>query len=233
MSANSFIGGVRASLSTALGYISIGLACGVVGASSGLSPIEMGLMSVIVYGGSAQFVMCAMLYAKAPISSIVMSVFLINLRHLLMSLQATTIFKGVGLKHGILIGSLITDESYGVLLNEYAHHQSISTSWMHGNNIASYVTWVLSVFLSSIVGQYIPSPELFGLDFALVAMFVALFAAQLEALMMIEKVKKVLLILLTVLVAYVLLTLFFSESVAVLLATLSGCSVGVMYRDAK
>ena len=44
--------GVRDALPTALGYISIGLACGVV-ASPYLSPLEMALMSVLVYAGAA------------------------------------------------------------------------------------------------------------------------------------------------------------------------------------
>ena len=42
--------GVKDALPTALGYISIGLACGVV-ASPYLSPLEMALMSVLVYAG--------------------------------------------------------------------------------------------------------------------------------------------------------------------------------------
>ena len=52
----------------------------------------MGLMSLLVYAGSAQFVMCAMFVAGADLFSIVMTVFLINLRNFLMSLHATTIF---------------------------------------------------------------------------------------------------------------------------------------------
>ena len=43
--------GVRDALPTALSYISIGLACGVV-ASPYLSPLEMALMSVLVYAGA-------------------------------------------------------------------------------------------------------------------------------------------------------------------------------------
>lgn len=46
--------GVKDALPTALGYISIGLACGVV-ASPYLSPLEMALMSILVYAGAAQF----------------------------------------------------------------------------------------------------------------------------------------------------------------------------------
>ncbi len=47
-------------LPTALGYISIGLACGVGGVSY-LSPLEMALMSVLVYAGAAQFAMISLI----------------------------------------------------------------------------------------------------------------------------------------------------------------------------
>ena len=52
--------GVRDALPTALGYISIGLACGVV-ASPYFSPLVMALMSVLVYAGAAQFAMISLL----------------------------------------------------------------------------------------------------------------------------------------------------------------------------
>lgn len=231
MKALTFNQGVKASLPTALGYVSIGIACGVVGASSGISPLEMGLMSALVYGGSAQFIMCALLAAHAPVSSIVLTVFLVNLRNFLMSLHATTIFEKASLLDGIFIGSLITDESYGVLLNTYTHQKQIAPIWMHGNNVTGYITWVLSVFISTILGQYIPNPEQFGLDFALVAMFVAIFAAQFEAIVITTTVKKIVAVLGAVALSYFVLASLVSESMAVLLATLIGCFMGVSYHE--
>ena len=56
----NFQQGVRDALPTALGYISIGLACGVV-ASPYLSPLEMGLMSLLVYAGASQFAMISLI----------------------------------------------------------------------------------------------------------------------------------------------------------------------------
>ena len=53
---------------------------------------------------------------------------------MLMSLHATTIFTKISLWNQLGIGSLITDESYGVLLGEYVHHKDIPSNWMHGNN---------------------------------------------------------------------------------------------------
>ncbi len=228
MKSGEFWEGVRASIPTALGYVSIGIACGVVGASSGLSPLEMGLMSAIVYGGSAQFAMTALLLAHTPLVTITLTVFLINLRNFLMSLHATTVFSSAPLGQTVLIGSFITDESYAVLLNETRKTREISPQWMHGNNLTGYVSWVVAVTLSTYLGQYIPDPEAWGLDFALVGMFVGIFASQLEAMRLSQPLRKILTILIVVSISYVGSSILVSESMAVLVATLIGCGVGVM-----
>ena len=118
MQEKGFKAGFQDALPTALGYISIGLAFGIVASASGLSALEVGLMSLLVYGGSAQFAMCAMLLAHADLASVTLTVFLVNLRNMLMSLHATTIFTKTSFLNNIGIASLITDESYGVLLGE-------------------------------------------------------------------------------------------------------------------
>ncbi len=43
--------GMRDAIPTVLGYASIGLACGVVSVNSGISTVEMGLMSLLIYAG--------------------------------------------------------------------------------------------------------------------------------------------------------------------------------------
>ena len=207
--------GVKAAVPTALGYVAIGLAFGVVAAASGLSALEVGLMCALVYGGSAQFAMCALVVAGAGLGELTLTVFLVNLRNMLMSLHATTIFTKTSLWNQLGIGSLITDESYGVLLGEYVHHKDISANWMHGNNIFSYLVWIVSSVVGCLIGSMIPNPELFGLDFALIAMFG-------------EGVRKLFLILLSIAMAYLSFSVILSESLAVLVATLVGCSVGVM-----
>ena len=155
------------------------------------------------------------------------SVFLVNLRNMLMSLHATTIFTKTSLWNQLGIGSLITDESYGVLLGEYVHHKDISANWMHGNNIFSYLVWIVSSVVGCLIGSMIPNPELFGLDFALIAMFIGLLSSQIDALLG-EGVRKLFLILLSIAMAYLSFSVILSESLAVLVATLVGCSVGVM-----
>ena len=62
------------------------------------------------------FAMCALVVAGAGLGELTLTVFLVNLRNMLMSLHATTIFTKTNLWNQLGIGSLITDESYGVLL---------------------------------------------------------------------------------------------------------------------
>ena len=120
MKEKGFWEGVQAAVPTALGYVSIGLACGIIG-SPYVTPVEMGLMSLFVYAGSAQFAMIALIAVQAPVVAIVMTVFLINLRLFLLSLHASTYFRHTSLWHNIGMSSILTDETYGVLMGELVH----------------------------------------------------------------------------------------------------------------
>lgn len=222
---------MQAAIPTVLGYVSIGLAFGVVAAASGLLPWQVALMSLLVYGGSAQFAMVALLVAGEGIFSIVLTVFFVNLRNMLMSLHTATIFQGIPLLDGLRIGSLITDESYGLLLSQHMKGEAISPAWMRGNNLASYASWVVATILGCLLGGLIPSPEALGLDFALVAMFIGIFAGQLEAMLTLLPVKKLLTILGVVLLTYLLAAFVLASSLAVLVSTVVGCGMGVYLDD--
>ncbi|GAA3324110.1 hypothetical protein GCM10020331_050670 [Ectobacillus funiculus] len=77
----TFVQGMKDCIPTLLGYISIGLAAGVVGVSSHLSIIEVALLSTLVYAGAAQFIICALLAVHSSISAIIVTTFIVNLRH--------------------------------------------------------------------------------------------------------------------------------------------------------
>ncbi len=223
----TFVHGMRDAIPVGLGYVSIGLAFGIVAAGSGWSWWEVALSSILVYAGSAQFALVSLLLTGDSLLAIAMTVFLINLRNMLMSIHATTFFKKAPLWEGLFIGSLITDESYGVLMGEAVHNQNITTSWMHGNNVFSYVSWIVATVVGALLGAMIPNPSGFGLDYALVGMFIGIFIGQWEAMAVSEPVKKLVLILLAVKVSFFVALLVVSQAAAVLIATLCGCLAGV------
>lgn len=147
---------------TALGYVSIGLACGIIGVPY-VTLVEMGLMSRFVYAGSAQFAMLALIVVQAPVAAIAMTVFLINLRLFLLSLHASTYFRHTSLWYNIGMSSILTDETYGVLMGELAHTDKVNPMWMHGNNLNSYVAWFVGTVVGTALGGLLPNPEIFGL----------------------------------------------------------------------
>ncbi|HEV9056385.1 TPA: AzlC family ABC transporter permease [Streptococcus pneumoniae] len=147
---------------TALGYVSIGLACGIIGVPY-VTLIEMGLMSLFVYAGSAQFAMLALIVVQAPVTAIAMTVFLINLRLFLLSLHASTYFRHTSLWYNIGMSSILTDETYGVLMGELAHTDKVNPMWMHGNNLNSYVAWFVGTVVGTALGGLLPNPEIFAL----------------------------------------------------------------------
>lgn len=88
----TFLQGVKDCLPTLLGYISIGIAFGVVGVASNLSIFEVALLSIFVYAGSAQFIICALLVVNTPLAAIILTTFIVNLRHLLLCLTLAPYF---------------------------------------------------------------------------------------------------------------------------------------------
>lgn len=226
----SFSDGVRACVPTILGYLGIGFALGVVGKGIGLSVFQIFLMSLIVYAGSGQFIICGMLAIQAPISSIIVTVFFINLRHFLMSLSVAPYFQKGTLLENIGIGSLLTDESYGVLTTFIRQERPISVAWMNGLNVLAYTVWVVATVLGGVFGRFISNPESLGLDFALVAMFLGLFLFQVEAELK-RSVKITVLVLVGVCVSLYLFMAFTSPEFAVIGATIVGATIGGMMND--
>lgn len=222
----TFKDGVYACIPTLLGYIGIGIAAGVVGKSAHLSVLEITLLAVIIYAGASQFIVSGLMLVATPISAIIFTVFLVNSRHFLMSMATAPTFRKYSLLNNIGIGSLLTDESFAVAMNAIANKQPINAAWMHGLNLTAYITWIFSCFIGALIGEWLPDPTKFGLDYALVAMFIGLLYLQLIG----DKTKRLtnrLIAMLTVSALLVLLLRFISSETAILISTFAGCFMGV------
>lgn len=179
---DTFMQGVKDCIPTLLGYISIGVAFGVVGIASGISVLEVFLLSVLVYAGSAQFIFCGLYLAGAPVTAVIVTIFIVNLRHLLMSLTIAPYFTKHSTLRNIGFGTLLTDETFGVSVVAASKEKRLGGKWMDGLNITAYTTWIAACTIGGVVGQWLPDPEKWGLDYALVAMFIALLVLTLESI---------------------------------------------------
>jgi len=219
--------GVKDCLPTLLGYISIGIAFGVVGSASGISILEIGLLSLLVYGGSSQFIICALFMANTPISVVILTTFIVNLRHFLMGLAIAPAFKTYSIYRNIGIGVLLTDETFGVATTKLTQHSTLNDRWMNGLNLTAYLFWFISSMIGALLGQWIADPEALGLDFALTAMFVALLVLQMQQLSRSMIMHYLALIAYTVIFMFLFL-LFLPSHMAVILSTVIVATIGVL-----
>jgi len=176
--ADGFMQGVRDCLPTVLGYLSIGFAAGVVERTAGFSMLKIALISLLLYAGSAQFIAAGMMMAGMPPSAIVVTVFFVNLRHLLMGAALAPFFRHLPLWKNVLLGAQLTDETFGVAATRLAGKDRASFSWMLGLNVTAYLNWLVANLAGGLFGDWIAEPERFGLDYALPAMFLGLLALQ-------------------------------------------------------
>jgi 4-azaleucine resistance transporter AzlC len=171
--------GTAAAWPICLGYVPIGLAFGVLAQKIGLHPIEVGLMSLLVFAGSSQFIAVSMLGTGTGIFPIVVTTFTVNLRHVLMSSSLAVYLRHVKRTWLALFAYGVTDESFGINLAKY---RDGNWDWRRALvvNHVSNGTWIGSTVVGSYAGQLIP-PHSFGIDYALTAMFLCLVVLQMRS----------------------------------------------------
>ncbi|MCM2674168.1 AzlC family ABC transporter permease [Alkalicoccobacillus plakortidis] len=224
---DSYLQGIKDCIPTLFGYMSVGFAFGIVGMASGLSILEIALLSIFVYAGAAQFIICALMVAQAPISAIILTTFVVNLRHLLLCLTLAPYFKEYSLLKNIGVGALVTDETFGVATTKAVKQHYLHDRWINGLNLTAYLCWLIVTIIGAVFGKWITNPDALGLDYALAAMFVALLILQLDNVAA-SKVKHYLKIVLCVVVLMIVLSLFIPSHIAVLLSTVIAATVGVV-----
>jgi len=170
--------GIKAGWPICLGYFPIGLAFGVLAQKAGLHPIEIGLMSLLVFAGSSQFVAVSMLSGGAFVLSIVLTTFVINLRHLLMSSSLAVYLRSVNKSWTALFAYGVTDESFAVNLTRFRDRNWDWRQALVVNQTAN-LAWIASSIVGAYSGQFIPAGA-FGIDYALIAMFLCLLVFQLR-----------------------------------------------------
>lgn len=166
-----------AALPIVMGYLPLGLACGVLAGSVGLSAFDIFLMSVLVFAGSGQFIALAMMGSgAAAMSSIILTTFIVNLRHLLYSSTLVRYIGSGSRGYQMAFAQEIVDETFAVNENRFSDKretwtmpQALGLAWTaHG-------AWIFSTVLGQIVGSMIE----FDIDlvgYTLTAMFIGLWS---------------------------------------------------------
>ncbi len=130
-------------------------------------------MNLSVFAGSAQFVMVEMWLPPLPVLEITLAVMVINMRYLLIGASLEPLFAGTSLRHKALFMHLVADENWAMTMARF-HRQQVTTYFLLGGGLCVQSAWCLGTMAGHRLGAVIEHPEMFGLDFAFVAVFTAL-----------------------------------------------------------
>ena len=158
------------------GFIFLGAAYGIYMNASGFSFVYPLFMSMLIYGGSLEFVAVEMLLSPfAPLQVFIMAL-LIQARHLFYGLSMLDKFRGTGWKKFYLIYGMC-DETFSV--NYTADiPEDVDRGWfMFFVTLLNQFYWVASATTGGIIGSLLKI-NTDGISFVMTAMFVVIFMDQ-------------------------------------------------------
>lgn len=158
------------------GYISLGIAFGLLLQSIGYGPVWAFLMSLFIYAGSAQFLAVELLAAGATLVHVALLTFLLNFRHLFYGLSMIEKYRGAGIRKIYLIFGL-TDETYAVLTGYKTPEGLRDQNYYFAVTLMNQLYWVVGSVIGSVAGGIIPF-DTTGIDFAMTALFAVLVVEQ-------------------------------------------------------
>lgn len=158
------------------GYWFLGLAYGVYMNVSGFSFLYPTVMSIVIFGGSLEFVAVSMLLSPfAPVQTFVVAL-LIQMRHLFYGISMLEEFKGMGWKKFFLIYGM-SDETFSVTFTAKAP-DGIDKGWfLLWITLLDWFYWCSGALIGGLLGSCL-TLNTQGLDFVLTAMFVTIFTEQ-------------------------------------------------------
>jgi 4-azaleucine resistance transporter AzlC len=153
-----------------------GLLFGALAAGKGLSPLEVFLMSALVFAGGAQFAAAELWATPAPVAALVFSTLLINARHVLMGASLVPKLDGFSRWQEWLGLAYMADENWA-LAEKRAQTHRLTPGYWFGMIVPFVGGWLAMTTLGAVIGPALGDPRRFGADFAFTAIFIALTAA--------------------------------------------------------
>ena len=228
---SSWLRGVSRAVPITLGYVPIGFAYGVLAQKAGLSTFNTLAMSIFVYAGSSQLIAVGLFAAGAAPLSIILTTFIVNLRHMLMASALAPYLSRWRKLELSAFAYEITDESFALHSVEFPRVAALpppergpSAAESIALNMTAQVSWILGSWLGLVAGGLITDIETLALDYALPAMFIALLMMQLK-----DRLQLVVAISTGILAVALLLVGL--DQWYVIAATLIGATFGVMVEE--
>lgn len=175
-----YLKGVKAGIGMGVAFIPFGLTIGLIAKSNGMHTLVTAALSFGIYAGGSEAMLLKMVYGQHSTAlEVVISVFMINLRYLLLNLLIFRQLKsGTKFWKKVLVGIGLTDETitYAILKKEN------SPWYIIGLNTLPYICYGGSSVLGSLFGDLIPEVFRASMSFILYSIYFSLLIMSLQKL---------------------------------------------------
>lgn len=161
------------------GFLVLGAAYGILMNSEGYGPLWSLLFGFIAFGGSMQFAAIPFLSGTfQPVQVFLLSL-MVNARHMFYGLSMLDKYKGAGKLKNFLI-YYMCDETFALNYSTQVPDGVEKKYFYFAITLLDLIYWAFSGFLGGVLGSLLVFNTT-GLDFALTALFIALFIEQIKA----------------------------------------------------
>ena len=155
-----------------MGYLSIGIAFGLMLEAVGYNVIWAFFMSLTIYAGSGQYLGVELLATGAVLTQVALLTFLINFRHLVYGLSMLEKFRGRGTRKLYMIFAL-SDETYALLAGAAPPPGVRPKDFYFSIALLDQCYWIAGSVIGSVAGALIQfNTE--GVEFAMTALFLVI-----------------------------------------------------------
>ena len=202
-----------------LGYVLVSAIFGITAVELGLPLWFIALISLLVYAGTGQFIFLVLFSQSASLVTIVLTIFLVNLRYLLMSMYMTNVFDNKGFNRWFrpLYAFQITDESFAFQTNnhEFGYRYFIYFNmWCH-------ISWIVGSVIGALLYEYLGDLDTLNLEYGITAMMM-------YVLTLLINTKLKLIITGIAVVLMIILQVLYPSYANIFIATIVASSIGVV-----
>ncbi|MFH1157260.1 MAG: AzlC family ABC transporter permease [Pseudomonadota bacterium] len=171
-----FFAGFRDTFPLVVGAVPFGIIFGTLAGTAGLSFWAAMGMSLFVFAGSSQFIGAGLVAAGTAWPVIVITTFVVNLRHLLYGASMVPYYKNLSHVWKVVLSFGLTDETFAVAIGRYRKQDGSQHKHYYnlGSMVFMYTNWNLCTLAGLTMGKTFPGIATMGLDFAMPATFIGM-----------------------------------------------------------
>lgn len=221
-----FYNGMKYGISIAIGYIPIAITFGLLAKSHNIPNYISAAMSLLVFAGASQFIAVQLISLGASSWEIILTTFILNFRHFLMSSSLSQrLPEGISKKILYILSFGITDETFAMA--SLRTEKKLTPYFLLGLNSIAFLSWNVGTWIGSFAANGLPQALRTSMGIALYTMFIALLVPSAKGSKQILIVSLIS-ILLNCLISYLPILNWLSTGWAIIISTIISALIGTL-----